>query len=51
MFHITIQNQCTPLYIAAQKGHSSVVEMLIKCGADVNTVEMVSKNVTTLHHI
>ena len=32
----------TPLHIASQNGHSSTVESLIKCGADVNAVEVVS---------
>ena len=30
------------MHIAAQNGHSSVVEILIKCGADVNAVDVVS---------
>ena len=32
----------TPLYIASENGHSLTVEILIKCGADVNAVEVVS---------
>ena len=32
----------TPLYIASQNGHSSIVETLIKCGANVNAVAKVS---------
>ena len=32
----------TPLHIASQNGHNSIVESLIKCGADVNAVTKVS---------
>ena len=38
----TIQDQCNPLYIASQNGHSSTVEVLIKAGANVNAVQVVS---------
>ena len=30
--------QKTPLYAAAQNGHTAVVEILVKAGADVNEV-------------
>ena len=30
--------QATPLYAAAKKGHTAVVEILVKAGADVNDV-------------
>ena len=36
------KDQWTPLHIAAQEGNDSLVESLIKCGADVNAVEIVS---------
>ena len=42
MFCIIIKNQWTPLHIASQDGHNSVVETLMKYGADVNAVEEVS---------
>ena len=42
LFCITIQDQCTPLHIASQNGHSSTVEVLIKAGADVNAIDVVS---------
>ena len=49
------QNQWTPLHIATQEGNDSLVESLIKCGADVNAVEIVSylckMLVITLNHI
>ena len=32
----------TPLHIASQNGHSLTVEILIKCGGDVNAVAKVS---------
>ena len=31
-----------PLHIASQNGHSSIVESLTKCGANVNAVDIVS---------
>ena len=40
-FCINVQNQQTPLHVAAQNGHTSMVESLIKCGADVNAVDKV----------
>ena len=39
---IIIKGQWTPLHIASQDGHNSVVETLMKYGADVNAVEEVS---------
>ena len=39
---IIIQYQWTPLHLAAQDGHYSTVERLIKCGANVNAVQAVS---------
>ena len=43
LFCITIQDQWTPLHNASQEGHSSTVEILIKAGADVNAVGVVSR--------
>ena len=39
---LLMQNQCTPLHIAAKAGHNFTVESLIKSGADVNAVDEVS---------
>ena len=41
-FCIMIQSQASSLHYAAQTGDISVVEYLIKCGADVNAVLIVS---------
>ena len=35
------QNGATPLFIASQKGHSDVVNILIRNGADVNMAKEV----------
>ena len=37
-----MQGQCTPLHVAAQNGHDSVVKCLILSRADVNAVDEVS---------
>ena len=42
-FVCTVQNQWTPLHLAAQNGHVEVVETLIKSGADISVVEKVSQ--------
>ena len=40
------------MHIVSQNGHSSIVESLIICGADVHAVNKVCKNVLiTLHRI
>ena len=39
---ITMQQQWTALHLAAQDGHDSVVEILIKYGAEVNAAEVVN---------
>ena len=33
---ITIQDGLSPLYVASQEGHTDVVDILVKAGADVN---------------
>ena len=38
----------TPLHSSAYLGHNSIVESLIKCGANVNAATVVS--LATLHH-
>ena len=41
-FYYYKADQWTPLHIATEYGNDSLVESLIKCGADVNAVEIVS---------
>ena len=36
-----MQNHWTPLHIAAQNGHSMVVETLVRLGANVNALDKV----------
>ena len=38
---LSTQNGATPLYIASQKGHSQVAELLLSKGADVNLPKQV----------
>ena len=33
---LAVQNGTSPLYVASQEGHSEVVDVLVKAGADVN---------------
>ena len=42
MYDLFIQHKGTPLHIAAQKGHVSIVQYLITSGANVNAVDHVS---------
>ena len=37
-----LQNQCTPLTIAAENGHANVVDMLLQRNANVNHKNVVS---------
>ena len=41
----------TPLHSAAARGHSSVVEVLIRSHADITAVTTVSQCITTLQYI
>ena len=36
-------NGASPIYIAAQKGHASVIEQLVSCKGDVGTKDATSK--------
>ena len=48
--HFIVPPLCN--YCAASEGHSSTVEGLIRCGANVNAVDKVSYYVLiTLHHL
>ena len=40
------QNGATPLYVASQNGHSDVVNILIRNGADINLVRHVRYSYT-----
>ena len=37
-----LQNQCTPLTIAAQNGHANVVDMLLQRNANIHHMNAVS---------
>ena len=54
LHHDVVQKLCTPLHDAAQNGHNSVVEYLIRSGANVNAVDNVSCFIVgtfnTCHH-
>ena len=52
MIHL-LQNRITPLYIASEKGHTSVVNLLLDKGAAVDLpdkVRMISQ-VETMHSL
>ena len=35
-YSLTVQDGGSPLYVASQEGHSDVVDILLKAGADVH---------------
>lgn len=41
-----LQDQATPLWIASQMGHTSVVKELLSSGADVDAIREVKKKIT-----
>ena len=38
LFNLTVQGGFSPVYVASQNGHTDVVDVLVKAGADVNQV-------------
>ena len=44
-----LQNGASPLYIASQEGHSEVVNVLVKNGADINQPMNVGRGLTLVH--
>ena len=36
MYHLTVQGSFTPIFVASYEGHTDVVDVLVKAGADVN---------------
>ena len=51
MYYFTVQDKFTPLHIAAQEGHYSIVECLITSGTDVNIVSNVRKLLLLMLHL
>ena len=41
-----LQNGASPLFIASQEGHSEVVDVLVKNGADINQLLNVGRGLT-----
>ena len=46
---ISLQGQATPLLIAAENGHASIVDILLAHGANVNHMEAVSHVICNIH--
>ena len=40
---VLLQEQSTPVFIAAEKGHTAALEVLIRAGADVNAATTVRR--------
>lgn len=40
--HALLQDKCTPIHSAAERGHDEVVKLLLNFKADVNAVTAVS---------
>ena len=47
----TVQDGASPLYVASQEGHSEVVEILLRNGADPNLAWTVGGLVCSFHHL
>ena len=43
---LTVQNGCSPLYVASEYGHTEIVDLLVRAGADVHQVDKVHTEVT-----
>ena len=37
-FSLTLQDGVSPVYVASQEGHTDVVDVLVKAGADVSQI-------------
>ena len=47
----TVQNSTSPLHMASQEGHTEVVEVLLRSGADPNLAWTVWGLVCSFHHL
>lgn len=48
-FSMVLQDQATPLWIASQMGHTSVVKELLSSGADVDAIREVKSQLSFIH--
>lgn len=46
---MVLQDQATPLWIASQMGHTSVVKELLSSGADVDAIREVKSQLSFIH--
>ena len=48
-YFIFFKHYKTPLYLASQEGHTAIVQMLVRAGADVNIPDVVSGTIMLQH--